>query len=82
MEDRRAHERIDVIEAEMEKHKDDHLRFEKSIAENTLLTKAIVDNTAELVELVKGAKGLRSFIIWAAPIAAVIAATYAWIKGN
>lgn len=82
MEDRRAHTRIDEIEVAMETHRVEHQRFEKSIAENTLLTQAIADNTQELVQLVKGAKGLRSFVMWAAPIVAAIAATWAWVKGH
>ncbi len=82
MEDRRAHDRIDEIEVAMEKHRVEHARFEKSIAENTLLTQSIADNTQELVQLVKSAKGLRSFVVWAAPIAATAAATWAWMKGH
>jgi len=60
----------------------DHTRFEQAIAANTALTKGIADNTAELVTLVKGAKGLRSFVVWAAPIAAVLAAAWAWLKAQ
>lgn len=75
MEDRRAHDRIDSIESSIKKHLDDHVRFETSLVE-------IATNTKELVELVRGARGLRAFIIWAAPIAAAAAATWAWIKGH
>lgn len=82
MEDRRAHDRIDVIEQDMKRHREEHERFEKALTENTILTQTIASNTTELVEIIKGAKGLRSFVIWAAPIAAAIAGTYAYFKGN
>ena len=82
MEDRRAHERLDVVEAAITKHNEEHRQFEASIAENTKLTQTIVDNTTELVQLVKGAKGLRSFVIWAAPLAGVMGVVYTWIKGH
>jgi len=73
MEDRRAHDRIDTIQEEVKKHLAEHARFEESL-------KTIADNTSELVEMVRGAKGLRSFVIWAAPIAAALAAAWAWMK--
>ena len=41
-----------------------------------------MDNTSELVGLVKGAKGLRSFVVWGAPIVAAVLAGYAWIRGH
>ena len=72
----------------MEKHLADHARFEQSIAENTAMTKEIAAdtktlaaNTTELVEIVKGAKSLRSFVLWAAPIVAACAACWAYLKG-
>lgn len=66
MEDRRAHQRID--------------KLEQAIEENTILTRQLVDNTTELVILVKGAKGLRAFILWITPIIAAIMAIWFWIK--
>lgn len=82
IEDRRAHERIDHIEIEMEKHRVEHARFEQSLTENTRITQTIADNTSELVQIVKGAKGLRSFVIWASPIAAAITVTWAYLRGH
>ncbi len=79
-ETRRAHERITGLEVLFQQHMTDHSRFEKAVAENTALTKGIADNTAELVALVKGAKGLRSFVVWAAPLAAALLALWAWLK--
>lgn len=73
MEDRRAHERLTSLETIVEKHIEEHATFEQSL--NT-----IAENTSELVEMVRGAKGLRSFVIWAAPIAAAIAALWTWMK--
>lgn len=82
MEDRRAHERLDTIESAVKNHIQAHQKFEDSLAENTALTQTIADNTSEIVELVKGAKGLRSFVVWATPIMAAAAATWAWMKGH
>lgn len=72
--DKRAHERLDKLEMK-------HVELERAIAENTQLTKTIADNTGELVELVKGVKGIRSLIIWATPIVAAILAVVAYLKG-
>lgn len=82
MEDRRAHDRLDEIEGVVKRHLDDHSRLENNLAKNTALTQTIADNTEEIVSLVKGAKGLRSFVIWAAPIAAACAAVWSWIKAH
>lgn len=73
MEDRRAHDRIDTLEVVVENHIREHNKFEASLSN-------IEANTAELVELVRGAKGLRSLIVWAAPIVAFLAAVYAWAQ--
>jgi len=75
-----AHERLNMLENDLKKHFEDHARFEVSIAENTKLTKSIAENTQELVGLVKGAKGLRSFVLWAAPLVAVVMAVWTWLK--
>lgn len=80
MEDKRAHERLDVIELEMEEHRKEHKDFEASIRENTELTKTIEANTSELVALFKGATHVRSFFIWASPIAAFGIGLYAFIN--
>ena len=82
MEDRRAHTRIDNLEETVKNHIESHSKFEQALEHNTNLTKEIADNTAELVTLVKGAKGFRTFVIWSAPIAAAFAAVYAWIKAH
>lgn len=80
MEDRRAHERISSLEETINNHVNEHARFEAAIAENTKLTQAIADNTAELVALVKGAKGLRSLMVWATPLIVAILAVWGWLK--
>lgn len=64
----------------MKSHLDEHDSFEKALAENTELTRQLVKNTQEIVELVKGIKGFRSLLIWATPIVAAIYAVWAWIK--
>ena len=82
MEDRRAHERIDTLEIVVNGHIESHAKFESALEHNTQLTKEIADNTKELVELVKGARGIRTIVIWTAPIAAAFAAVYSWIKAH
>lgn len=75
MEDRRAHDRITSLEDVVEKHIQEHTKFETSL-------KNIEANTAELVELVRGAKGIRQLIVWAAPLVAFFVALYAWVKAQ
>lgn len=68
------HRRITDLSVASEKHT-------QALHENTLLTKQIVDNTGELVELFKGAKLFRKFMLWVSPLIAVLYAFYAWLKG-
>lgn len=75
MEDKRAHDRIDKLEAEQS-------QFARNLAENTQLTKTIAANTSEIVELFKGVKGFRTFVLWCAPLVAIVIATWAWIKAH
>lgn len=85
MEDRRAHERIDDIEKRMEAHRLEHVDFRRELHENTKATKAIEKNTEELVSLFKGAKAVRTFLLWASPIVAAIGAGWAffqWLFGK
>jgi hypothetical protein len=73
MEDRRAHERITVLEQDLKRHEEEHRKFEASLTQ-------IAENTAEIVELVRGAKGLRTLIVWATPLAVAVAALVAWLR--
>ena len=82
MQDARAHERLNNLEGVVQQHLVSHAAFEKALEENTVMTRVIADNTSELVGLVKGAKGLRSFVVWAAPVVAAGLAVWAWIKGH
>lgn len=75
-------ERIEMLEDWRNKHVQEHERFEQMIVENTRLAKSIADNTQEIVDLVKGAKGLRSFVVWAAPLVAFVLALLAWLKAH
>lgn len=81
-ETRRAHERITDLEVLFQTHITNHDHLEKAVAANTVITQGIADNTAELVALVKGAKGIRSFVVWAAPLAAALIALWAWLKSQ
>ena len=73
--DQRAHQRIDSLEVK-------HAELERAIAANTQLTQTIADNTGELVELVKGVRGVRHLIVWAAPLVAAYFAFSAYLKGH
>jgi hypothetical protein len=81
-EDRRAHNRIDELEDTVQKIHVQINQFEHLLSENTALTKQIVVNTAAIVELVKGAKGLRTFVVWVAPIVAAGIALIAWLRSH
>lgn len=78
MDDRRAHERIGHLEEVVGKHLIDHARFEESLLRNTELTMKIAENTSELVTLVRGAKGLRTFMVWVTPVVIGVAAVITW----
>lgn len=73
MEDKRAHARIDSLETLMANHMQEHTELTTSL-------KTISDNTAELVAIVKGVKGVRTFVLWLAPFVAAVYALWAWIK--
>ena len=79
-EDKRAHERIDGLEKVLQVHIEEHFKFEQSLAENIKITREIADNTSEMVALFKGVKGLRSLIVWGAPVAAVVFAVIAYLR--
>lgn len=62
MEDRRAHERLDSLEGIIGTHLKEHSTFEIALQETTELTRKIVSNTDELVELLKVFQQTRGFI--------------------
>lgn len=80
--DQRAHVRIDNLENTMRDHLKEHRKFEIALEANTRMTKTIADNTGELVDLIKGAKAGRKFILWLAPIVAAFTAAWAWFSGT
>lgn len=82
MEDKRAHDRITSLESVMATHMAEHTALAESILLNTTLTREISSNTAELVALVKGVKGFRSFVLWAAPLVAALLAAWAYVRGG
>lgn len=81
MEDRRAHDRIEKLETVVQTHLVEHAKFEADLAKNTALTQEIADNTGELVSLLKGVKGLRSLVVWGAPLVAACVALLTYFKG-
>jgi hypothetical protein len=74
-EDRRAHVRINSIEARLD-------TFERKLDANTAATQTIAENTTEIVTLIKGAKGLRNFLLWVTPIAAAVALLWTFLKDH
>ena len=79
-EDKRAHQRIDGLEQVLKIHIENQSKLEKALAENTGLTRENVENTSEMVALFKGVKGLRSLMMWAAPLVAIVFAVIAYIR--
>jgi len=77
MEDKRAHERIDQLDKYIMQHTEDIQRIEKSVEENTKLTRSIEVNTGEIVEIMRGAKGVMLIITTLAKVGIAIAAVYA-----
>jgi sugar-specific transcriptional regulator TrmB len=72
-EDRRAHTRITNLEERLN-------NFEKKLDANTEATQTIAENTTEIVQLIKGAKGFRNFLLWVTPIAAAVALLWTFLK--
>ena len=84
MEDRRAHDRLDQLDkfidqygTDLKQHALDILRIEKSVKENTDLTRSIEINTSEIVMIMRGSKGVMMIIMTLAKIGIAIAALYA-----
>jgi hypothetical protein len=75
MEDRRAHDRIDTIELQLD-------IICQSLQRNTELTQSTATSTAELVSILRDAKGFRSVLLFFAPIVAAVIATFQWIRGH
>ena len=73
-------ERVTRLEDVVAKHLEGHELFEKAIEENTRLTQSIADNTSEMVALLHGIKGLRSLVVWAAPMVAAFVAVMAYLR--
>ena len=73
MEDRRAHERIDKLDATVTAMRKEQAQIIESLGK-------LVANTQEIVDIVKGVRGFRSLILWLAPLIAALYALYAWVK--
>ena len=80
--DRRAHKRINDLTGKFLAHLEQHHVFEAELKRNTEITEKIEKNTADIVVIIKGAKGLRGFIVWATPVVTTIIAVWAYIKAT
>ena len=80
-EDRRAHERLDEMDFHLKKHSDDIDEIRISLLANTILTKSIETNTSEIVEIMRGAKGIMFILTIAAKVGLGIGAVYAIWQG-
>ena len=69
MEDRRAHERLDILEMTMRE-----LQNTQKLNADSIM--AIEKNTAEMVEIMKGAKGIMAIITMLAKFMAAVGAVY------
>lgn len=87
--DENAHKRIDAVENTLKLHSE-HIESLKEISAeqtselktNTKLTKEVADNTAELVDLFKGAKVFSRLVIWLAATGAALITLYNYFKGS
>ena len=77
MEDRRAHERINEMEFHLKAHTQQIEEIKLTVQANTVMTKSIETNTAEIVDILKSAKLISSFIIALAKLGAALGAIYA-----
>lgn len=66
----------------LDRHEQRIADLQESLHENTALTRQIADNTSELVELFKGAKMFRKFVLWAGPLIALFWSAYQWVTGG
>jgi len=86
MEDRRAHERIDDLSEVVKKHLEEHTKFEEKLDTAVANTQIVANNTSELVELFRGAKGIRKLVVFSWPfllvMAALIVSAFAYVKGG
>lgn len=87
-------DRMTKAEASIDEHKQRMEEFHVALMDNTKMTKkgleiaeksivvnqTTADNTAELVELFKGAKAFRKFILWSVGIGAPIWAFVEFIR--
>jgi hypothetical protein len=85
MHDERAHERIDDLNGMFKRHLEEHSNFEHKLDTAIANTKQVADNTNELVEIFRGAKGIRKLMSFSWPffivIAALLLSAIAWLKG-
>ena len=72
-EDRRAHKRLDEMDFHLKKHSDDIDEIRVSLLANTILTKSIETNTSEIVEIMRGAKGIMFILHVAGKFLAIVA---------
>jgi hypothetical protein len=76
----KVEERLDDHHRRISDLAEDSKNHTAALLENTMLTKQIADNTSEIVELFRGAKGVRSFVLWLTPYLAGIGAIWATVK--
>lgn len=87
--DETAHKRIDTVEKTLDVHFGHITKLEEaierntsSISRNTELTQDIANNTAELVAIIKGVKGIRQLVVWVAPVVMLIIAVVTYFKSS
>ena len=66
----------------LDRHEQRIADLQESLHENTALTRQIAENTSELVELFKGAKMFRKFVLWVGPLVALAYSAYHWLTGG
>jgi hypothetical protein len=67
---------IGRLDERMKASESDRKLLRDELSVNTLLTKSIKDDTAMIVRISRGARALKLFLIWAAPVAAALLTFY------
>lgn len=87
--DELAHKRINNVEKTLDTHFKQITTLERaieqntsSLAKNTELTQEIANNTAEMVSLIKGVKGLRQLVVWLSPVVILAFAVITYFKSQ
>jgi hypothetical protein len=76
--ERRLEHRVAKLEGDFDKHLAKHVPLDTALKE----LRRNNEMTEETYKVIKGAKGLRSFVVWIAPIVALAYEAWQWFTGR